>query len=261
MLFNFADISITENSACLIIGSYPQECLHEINVTTDTMTKKLHDLKVVRLEDKSLIDKYATVFVILCNVEDVSTIFDFAFRCCNPEGSLVVASYGVEIESVSHYICVAGFSGISKSSTVSNTAWLLTLAKKPNIKIGQSFRLTLASKNEVPKIWNVDAVDNEFIDEDSLLTEEDLRKPAADSIKINCAERTDGKKRRACKNCTCGFAEELEQKSTNTTVNKSSCGNCALGDAFRCSTCPYLGMPPFKPGEEGKLKLATVDDI
>ena len=67
--------------------------------------------------------------------------------------------------------------------------------------------------------------DNDLIDENALLEEEDLKKPEP----MVCGVPSDGeaKKRRACKNCTCGLAEQLESETASQAANqvKSSCGS------------------------------------
>ncbi|CCT68521.1 probable Fe-S cluster assembly protein DRE2 [Fusarium fujikuroi] len=120
-----------------------------------------------------------------------------------------------------------------------------------------------------------DLEDDDLIDEDTLMTEADLARPI--SIPAECQPKA-GKRRRACKDCTCGLAERLaaEDADKRATADKKlesiklatddlaeidftvqgkvgSCGNCSLGDAFRCDGCPYIGLPPFKPGEEVRL--------
>jgi hypothetical protein len=134
--------------------------------------------------------------------------------------------------------------------------------------------------------------DDELIDEDDLITEEDRlgaiiqRKsfppPFSPYNRLifsapECRPKA-GKRRRACKDCTCGLKEKIEAEDAakRSTADKAlntlklgaddlaevdftvqgkvgSCGNCALGDAFRCDGCPYIGLPAFKPGEEVRL--------
>ncbi|XP_076237820.1 cytokine induced apoptosis inhibitor 1 [Calliopsis andreniformis] len=119
------------------------------------------------------------------------------------------------------------------------------VAEKPSFEIGSS--VTLNFGKEKSNVWKLDSVvDDELINEDDLLDEDDIVKPKASSLKV-CG--TTGK-RKACKDCTCGLAEELSGKPAPDPAVKSSCGNCYLGDAFRCASCPYLGMPAFKPGEK-----------
>ena len=173
--------------------------------------------------------------------------------------------------------------------------------------------------------------DDDLIDEDTLLSDEDLarpivqRKPSPLNLTPPCPQSwpptqskkrkltqhtapecrpQTGKRRRACKDCTCGLAARLEAEdaakraaadaalsklhpsstssnapeptTSNTTttarLNPSdlaevdftvqgkvgSCGNCALGDAFRCDGCPYIGLPAFKNGEEVRLVNSDV---
>ncbi|KAK7590930.1 hypothetical protein V9T40_002543 [Parthenolecanium corni] len=124
---------------------------------------------------------------------------------------------------------------------------------KPNYEIGSAKKITLVDTTEkvdnVASVWKLDDED-EYIDADDLLNEDDVKKPDPSSLKV-CG--TTGK-RKACKDCSCGLAEELEaEMKKDTSGAKSSCGSCYLGDAFRCASCPYLGMPAFKPGEKVQL--------
>ncbi|ODQ62285.1 hypothetical protein WICANDRAFT_22990, partial [Wickerhamomyces anomalus NRRL Y-366-8] len=69
-----------------------------------------------------------------------------------------------------------------------------------------------------------------------------------------------GKKRRkACKDCTFQFsAKELTEIDFTVEGKTGGCGSCSLGDAFRCSGCPFLGLPAFKPGQA--ITLDSIDD-
>jgi anamorsin len=95
-----------------------------------------------------------------------------------------------------------------------------------------------------------------IVDEDELLADTTLGVPTMKPKSVNADNDCSG--RQPCDNCTCGRASA--QSESSTKAPKSECGNCGKGDAFRCASCPYLGKPAFKPGEE-HLVLDLVDDF
>lgn len=133
-------------------------------------------------------------------------------------------------------------------------------ATKPNHEVGASRLLSFAKlapaaapAAPAANVWVLEDMEDdtvELVDDSELLGEEDLVKPDPASLRV-CG--TTGK-RKACKDCSCGLKEELDSGKEPTKKDfTSSCGSCYLGDAFRCGSCPYLGMPAFNPGDKVSL--------
>ncbi|KAK6782844.1 hypothetical protein RDI58_020640 [Solanum bulbocastanum] len=179
-------------------------------------------------------------------------------RVLKPGGTVLLSlsSQSVSKEKSTHdrKLLLAGFSD-TQSFEAGHS--IVITAKKPSWKVGSSFSIKKVAKS-LPKVQIVD--DSDLIDEDSLLTEEDLKKPQLPSVD-DCEV---GKTKKACKNCTCGRAEAETKVQLGPTAEQlnnpqSACGSCGLGDAFRCGTCPYKGLPPFKLGEKVTLSANFLD--
>jgi len=181
-------------------------------------------------------------------------------------------------KEVSKRLTLEGFEDVvvSEQTSVSGTRATKVSGRKPEWERGVTFSLgekktkkTLVSKASA---WEEDDDErDEMIDEDALLTEKDKAKPTAEGEGVGCPPT-----RKPCKDCTCGRKEEEEMKENATPASsvvkmdlendpndetfKSACGNCALGDAFRCAGCPYLGQPAFKENDE-ENKVVMLDDL
>jgi len=138
-------------------------------------------------------------------------------------------------------------------------------------------------------LWTLNAPTTPSIDAESLLTDADRARPVPTCDPF--VQSSGPRRKKACKGCSCGLAEIEAEEEKNAKVvlvdgaeggsavevaqgekdrlikaaaaapkATSSCGSCYLGDAFRCSSCPYLGLPAFNPGEKVEIDFGT-DDI
>ncbi|XP_037820684.1 anamorsin homolog [Lucilia sericata] len=193
----------------------------------------------------------ASFDLIVVENAQLTDAFGKLLQLLKPKGKLHLLTFVGSSESLSQELKLSGFINTQVTDATITT-------EKPGYETGSAVKLSFAKKptTKPAAVWKIDGdeeVEEDLINEDDLLDEEDKKKPDPESLRV-CG--TTGK-RKACKDCSCGLAEELEAEKSKTKVEtqnaKSSCGSCYLGDAFRCSTCPYLGMPAFKPGEKVQL--------
>ncbi|KAI0832320.1 DUF689-domain-containing protein [Trametes gibbosa] len=212
-----------------------------------------------------------------------------------PLGTLHILNLGSALPSLPSELTLSGFVVLSANQEGT------LIAQKPAHSTASSLSLKSAASTALPlrkradpdrkaskkALWTLSAPSTPSIDAESLLTPADRERPAVCEPAVRGATR----RKKACKNCTCGLAEleaeELAQSNVvmldgavdgqATEVSQSekermiaaaaaapkatsSCGNCYLGDAFRCSSCPYRGLPAFKPGEKVEIDFG-MDDI
>lgn len=127
------------------------------------------------------------------------------------------------------------------------------VCQKPNYEIGSASKLSFAKsasvKASIDAAWKIDNTDEEIVNADELLDENDKEKPDPSSLKgrdrgkpnkiftliatwNSCIVCGTTGKRKACKDCSCGLAEELSKENQaenpNTNNVKSSCGSVRL---------------------------------
>lgn len=201
------------------------------------------------------------------------TLLQKIFTFMNPSGKIVICdiSDASRSQSIILDLQICGFVDVKiiNHPTVSDT--LDIIGQRPSWNLGEAAPVSIKKSGSQPsssswKINTNDLAEDDLVDENELLND-NIQIP----VPIACGddEATNGKKR-ACKNCTCGLAEQEMQGavagssaslSDDQKVTKaSSCGSCYKGDAFRCGSCPFLGKPAFEPGME-RVVLSLGDDI
>jgi hypothetical protein len=172
------------------------------------------------------------------------------FLKSNATVSIKVVGIAADVSSVSTSFLLAGLA-LSSERREADGSRVLTATRKDTAVSSMPLKKVMIDLND-----DVDD-DEDMIDEDGLLDDMVLGAPPAMGAK---SATDDCSGRKACDDCSCGRAEQETASSKPTTAPSSSCGKCGMGDAFRCASCPYLGKPAFKAGEQ-HLVLDLADDF
>jgi hypothetical protein len=199
-----------------------------------------------------------------------------------PLGTLHLTNLPAAPATLSSALTLAGFTTLPAAGTpgvlVAQKPAAAAAAASSSLKLRRP-QADAAKRASKKALWTLSAgPTTPAIDAEALLTPADRARPVP-----TCEPATDGAPRRkkACKSCTCGLAElEAEEAKQRRVVlldgkvdgqavevdqaekerllaavlaapkATSSCGNCFLGDAFRCASCPYMGMFPAPDGRQ-----------
>jgi hypothetical protein len=171
--------------------------------------------------------------------------------------SIKVVGENPDLQPVHTSFLLAGLSSASERRETDGSR-VLTATRKKAIAVVSAAPLKKKVASNAVTLSLDDDDDDDMIDEDNLLSDDLLAAPPAMGART---ATDDCSGRKACDDCTCGRADaEASAQQQPKTAPSSSCGKCNLGDAFRCASCPYLGKPAFKAGEE-HLVLDMTDDL
>lgn len=251
---------------------------------------------------------YSSIHVVLTPPEYSSLLSDLQpflsqlLEGLSPHGKLHLLNLPTGLLNVPQELTLAGFTVLE---SVLQDADSRVIARKPgstpktlsNGAVSLRRRADLARQSSKKALWTLSSPSTPSIDADALLTTADRTRPIPTCEPVNSGAP---RRKKACKNCTCGLADiETEEAKSGKVVlldaddgekdrviaaakaapkATSSCGSCFLGDAFRCASCPYLGvshsspegwpqlmriflgLPAFNPGEKVEIDLG-MDDI
>ncbi|GAB4818453.1 hypothetical protein N2152v2_005499 [Parachlorella kessleri] len=227
------------------------------------------------LERDALVSGFHTILSVGKPGDHTVELLGVLAAALRPGGLLIVKKEGTlelaQIEALKKNLLL---SGLVVGDTLPDGQGTAVQARKPQWETGAKAAIKLkprsgaaaataapAVQQAVPsKAWVVSADDEdveEVLDEEELLTEEDKQRPNPALTNDDC--EAGAASRKACKNCTCGRAEEgpnapPAQLTKDMLQNPTSgCGSCGLGDAFRCGGCPYRGLPSFEMGKPIQL--------